>query len=207
MIKILLAFTVGVFAGGVGTYLVMRKKCEEEIEYESEELRQYYKRKYGSEETEEPDDQNDFKEVSDEPSDRVGDAIVDAIREYASSEDADEFETRMAESEYPEDDEEMMLAEGINSDKNGTCIISDDEFESYPYNDKIELVYYTDDNILSEEDGEVVTDREMLIGDFIDTTNFFKNDEEYLHVRNGKISTDFEIKKVFGSYYDYYDHP
>ena len=198
MIRLLLSFAAGLVAGGAGMYLYMKNKYDDYADQECEEVRQYYRKKYGLVKEDKAD------------KDELYDGIVDAIKEYAGKENIENFESIMAESEHPEDDlisdeelKERRVADINDFNNSEPVTITIDDYESYPYYDKEELTYYTEDNIVVNDSDEIVDDVYSLIGDCLTRSGFIDNDEKILHVRNGKVSTDFEITKVFGSYYSY----
>ena len=86
----------------------------------------------------------------------------------------------------------------------GPMIISLDEYGATGYLDEVTLYYYTEDDTLTTEDDEIIPDRERVIGNAIDLTGFGTNDEKVIYVRNTRLSTDYEISKVFGAFYE--DH-
>ena len=65
--------------------------------------------------------------------------------------------------------------------------------------DKIPLLYYVSDDVLAEETGEEV-EPEGLIGDVLITSGFCGNEEDILLVRNDKLTSDFEVTKVYTNY-------
>ena len=176
MLRITLAFLVGAAVGAASTYFCLKNKFEEDIEAEAEELRVYYNDKYRNHVEKEEEDKED-----------------DVVRES--------FE-RLSEEEYPEDDltEEERKAEIANEIINSRPkLIKADEFDSNPAFDKQTLYYYTDDGLLLTEEDEIVENYVYLLGDTLTKYGFVDNDEKVIHVRNGNVSTDFEVIKVFGT--------
>ena len=203
MIRILLGFAAGLVSGGVGMYFYMKNKYDDYADQECEEVRQYYRKKYGLVKPE--------KGEAEENKDELYDGIVDAIKEYAGREDTESFEKIMAESEHPEDDlisdeelNERRVADINENNNSEPVLITSDDYEAYPYYDKEELTYYTEDDILANENDEIVDDVYSLVGDCLTRTSFIDNSEMVLYVRNGNVSTDFEINKIFGSYSEYH---
>ncbi len=68
--------------------------------------------------------------------------------------------------------------------------------------DKIDLVYYISDDVLCEEgvNGVEEVNRYDLVGDLIAESGFDQNEDDELLVRNDKLSTDFDICKVYTAY-------
>ena len=66
--------------------------------------------------------------------------------------------------------------------------------------DKITLLYYIADDIVINEDNEIEGNVRSLVGDMISEEGFDQNDEEVMYVRNDKLTSDFEIQKVYSEY-------
>lgn len=111
-----------------------------------------------------------------------------------------------AESEHPREDEigdYIMETEEIRDDR-GPNVVSYEEYWSpeYEYHEKVELNYFTEDEILANPENEVVENAEILIGNALRSSGFTKNDEKVIYVRNYELCSDYEIAKVFGAYAD-----
>ena len=195
MIRLILAFAAGVAAGCVGTYFYTKKKCEDYIEAEAEELRQYYRK---------------VAEKKEKKGDILYKSIVEGVKEYTSEDNTKEFEKKMAEAEHPEEDEgllsdkeyaERRISE-LNEDTNDAPkIITQDDYESYHTYDKEELLYYVEDDILTDEYGTLVDDRHRLLGEAFIKSGFCENSDKTIYIRNGNVSSDYEITKVYGSFF------
>lgn len=121
-----------------------------------------------------------------------------------------------AESEHPEDDKPMTDEEDaheqnmyetyeLNKDRSEKLNrepyeIGEEEYEfgeeSY---EKVDLLYYIQDDILVNAEGEI-EDKEPTVGDVLESSDFSRNDSEYLYVRNDRLEIDFFIKKMFREY-------
>ncbi len=117
------------------------------------------------------------------------------------------------EDEEDEEDEDVLtrhnrriqeMLERNQGDKARPKIIRADEFDEYEFHDKVTLYYYTEDNILTTEDEEIVDDVEAYIGDALTKYGFKDNDEKVIYVRNINRGTDYEVAKVFGSFEEDY---
>ena len=73
-----------------------------------------------------------------------------------------------------------------------------------PELDKIELYFFAGDSVLANEEGEIVTDEDVLIGDALTKYGFNENDESVIFVRNESVGADYEITKTFSRYSDVY---
>lgn len=81
-------------------------------------------------------------------------------------------------------------------------VINEEDFEQCePYYDKISLVYYAEDAILADEDDSIITDTGTLISDsiYMSLETFYAKCP-VIYVRNEKLSADFEIRRINGSY-------
>lgn len=82
--------------------------------------------------------------------------------------------------------------------ENAPRVISPYEFGELDDYHTIELTYYTDD-ILEDEDYNIVTDRDELIGpSALDTFGEYEDDSVF--VRNDRLRTDFQILKDYRTY-------
>lgn len=62
--------------------------------------------------------------------------------------------------------------------------------------DKIELLYYVSDDILSNDTGEELNPYET-VGDVIITSGFDNNEDDSLFVRNDKLMCDYMVTKMY----------
>lgn len=199
MFKMAIAFIVGAAIGAASTYFCVRGKIEDEIEKECEELRLYYRDKE-QKKREEILKETGFDKVdfSDFPTKAVDD-YMDPDKKKAM----EEAYERLRSVAYPEEDmsEEDRRVEIMNEEINDKPrLIKAEEYENNNLFDKQEMFYYTGDSIITTEEGEVINDERYLFGDTLTKYGFKSNDEKMIHVRNGNISTDFEIEKIWGYY-------
>lgn len=126
--------------------------------------------------------------------------------------DADILDLELAESEYPKDDdeeevddldeeyEEKLLKKIIDNSNiiEYPYVITQDEFDdNFLNHDKINLYFFDEDETLTDDKEEPITDINNLIGpnalyEFINGDTVF--------VRNEKLGADFEITIIHGSY-------
>ena len=142
----------------------------------------------------------DLKEITRDPKEEVSeDELAEAEgptddEPYTDEEDEDEtlnFEDHQLNGKHKkamEDDTPPYLID--KSDYDLTC-------SNY---DKITLLYYIADDIVINEDNEIEGNVRSLIGDMISEEGFDQNDEEVMYVRNDKLTSDFEIQKVYSEY-------
>ncbi len=107
------------------------------------------------------------------------------------------------------------LADDDREDDELEPIDEDDEIMEDPYlitevefdegkdeYDKISLTYYDGDDILIDEDGDVITDPDEIIGeDALISFGTGSSDKNMVYVRNEKLQCDYEIIREFSSYY------
>lgn len=81
-------------------------------------------------------------------------------------------------------------------------IISADKLgELEGYEDAV-LFYYVDDETLATEEGSIIDNEELLIGDALTKYGFADSDERMILVQNFNLRTVYEIQKVNGAYED-----
>ena len=65
--------------------------------------------------------------------------------------------------------------------------------------DKIGLNYYVYDDILANE-GEEMVDEDLFAGGVLEESGFKTDDSDVIFVRNDRLTSDFEIKKIFSEF-------
>lgn len=65
--------------------------------------------------------------------------------------------------------------------------------------DKIGLNYYVYDDVLANE-GEEMVDEDLFAGDVLENSGFKTDDSDVIFVRNDRLTSDFEIKKMFSKF-------
>ena len=140
-----------------------------------------------------------------------GENSADPAESEHPEDDLEDEDDDISEDEYAEitaeTDEEyqsyLMTKEIKQGHKEGPKIISMEAFEDERRDfDKVQLYYYTDDEILADENEDIIDDVTRVVGDALDKYDFRNNDDMYVCVRNVNYSTDYIIGKVLGSYYD-----
>lgn len=124
-------------------------------------------------------------------------APVHSKEPVVSEEEREETE----ESEYEDllKEEEERL-EKLRTEK-PCVIITPEEMGDLPgYTDTVVLLYYADSDILTEEDGTLIDDPELLVGECLDESGFRDTTQDFLQVWNQDHRTIYEITKVPISY-------
>lgn len=106
-------------------------------------------------------------------------------------------------SEPSEDDsndqnDEDVVEETHLEPRKDPYFITEDEYYKDNSFDKEVLVYYEDDEVLSDSREEMIDDVHHTVGDAIE--EFERSGEEFLYIRNERLGMDFEIQRVEGSY-------
>lgn len=109
------------------------------------------------------------------------------------------------EKEPEEDDEDTDDAGGTEEDSERKAptyepphVISDEEFNSgAQHHDKISLYFYTEDEVVCDENEEIVSDVEGVLGE--DLVNEFDT-QNMVWVRNDSLGIDYEIVAIHKSY-------
>lgn len=74
---------------------------------------------------------------------------------------------------------------------------------SWDHHDKASLTYYASDDILADEADQVYDEVDSLIGKSnLTRFGYLSEDPDIVYVRNERISVDFEITRVTGSYFE-----
>jgi hypothetical protein len=124
-------------------------------------------------------------------SDTVGGDVIKQMSNFVESRDEEEDD-----EEYEDDFTDIP-----NVKEEGVRLINQISYDSsYIHYDKVALTWYTEDEILSDDQDQLVDDPIRIIGE--DAYKLLK-DVDYLHdiyVRNFDMGTDYEIVRHNGSY-------
>ena len=136
----------------------------------------------------------------------------EAIDEDSKSEDELAEAERPPEDEpYTDEEDRQQTMDAIDYQLNGAnreaiasdkppYVIDKSDFElTCDHYDKISLLYYISDDILCDDENTEIG-RMVLLGTCLETSGFTDNDDEILYVRNDKLSSDYEITKVYTNY-------
>lgn len=186
-----LMFTAGAAIGSVVTWKVLETKYEQRVQEEIEVVKEALIAMNNACE-ESPEEETEDEEEGD-----------------ASSEDYHQVNWEELEDLNEEDEELEEYAELTNlysNEKGGAekvrvkkpYVISPYDFGELDDYRKIDLTYYAD-GILEDDDGEIVTDVDELIGEGSLNT-FGEYEDDAVFVRNERLQTDFEILKDYRTY-------
>lgn len=191
MRNLLLGILMG---GGIGagiTYVIMKKKVDEEIELAREEYKNYYEKK----DIEETDAMATHKKkVPDKPVPNKEEIrkYTDLVEEYGPEDDPGEEATVVADN----------IQNHLEKSNPKPKIIRVESFGELPEYECETLRFYVEDRTLVHEDETIVDDPDFLLGDALDRYGWADNDEENedLYVRNYKLQRDYEVTKVYDEY-------
>lgn len=222
IVKGILIFLAGTGAGSGVTYLVLNKKItereqkraddkiksheeyvrdvESKLKAHEEALRNGYSGDSGSEKPvkEVPETGSDAEKEEKSP-------LKPVQRDYTQY-----YIQKRAEEEHPydSDEDDDDIHEALNDPslkKKEPKLIKYEEFMSpeWEHHDKATLQYFTEDDVLATEEGEIIKNVQLHVGDALTKFGFKTNpDENVIFVRNFRLGIDYEIDKLECSYAD-----
>lgn len=225
-IKNIIFFTSGVITGVTGMYIYMKKKLNSEKELKEAIINEYdeyfgltdsYTRVNDDEEEEyvNPEDsrQNGIlseekrKEIKEklEKNRRITTDYAKIYRKYNKSTE----ESSIEEEDPEEDEEEESEDERINSDykenkDRAPKIISENSLGDLPeYYETKCLYYYTEDEVLTDDEDNPIEDPEYILGNCLTKYGFTdpENEEMSIFVQNFGSSTVYEVQKLTAAFH------
>lgn len=182
--------TVGFLTGYYVSYLVQKKK-----------------QKQKDEKIKECTDQ--IQSVVKELNEFMKDVMVDPPENDPS--ENDQTLMKMWDEEPEEDDEDLseedeeLVALGEESERyraehiGKIEIISEKEYtDDVIYDVKMPVFYFPDEGVLADEIGNEL-DLYSYVGQCFEESNFYVNDEEFLHIRNNPKEMDIKVQKITDS--------
>lgn len=132
-----------------------------------------------------------------------GDGVYHANHVYFE-EDSESSEDNEEEEEEIEFDDDFIIEPPSKLERMKIpFIISSREFaEEMEHFDKISLNYYAGDETFADDQDELIDDIRMLVGDAYEYFGANPDDPDVVYVRNFRLSTDFELCRVYGRYSD-----
>ena len=206
--KRFIIFGVGMLiGGGIGagiSYYFTKKKVEDQCQQDINEIKKSYSKKSQGEKTEnksenEKQDKEEEADPAEEearkkhlnkvPDKPVPEKYKNLTRTYAADDGNDRSDIDPSEEEFPDDDEPDV------------CIISVDEFDKIDHSfEHTTVMYYTGDECLAYEDGELIDNEKYLFEDSLNMDDAW--DGNHLYVKNNRIGEMFDIQKIDGNYGD-----
>ena len=167
------AFAAGAAIGSAVTWKLLYNMYEQRLEEEIDSYKEARSRR------------ERVKEDSEGVSDEEDPAITRA-----------EYEEIIKESGYATQSE----IEEETDDVEEAYVISPDEFDEFDDYNTVSLTYYEDD-VLTDEDGEIVEDIEGTVGKNF-ARHFGDYEEDAVHIRNDSRKCDYEILRDSRRYSD-----
>lgn len=202
-----LVFTAGAAIGSVVTWKVVTTKYDQIIQEEVDRFKEDYAKCMSNLQNRE-DDKESAEETDDEDEDEDDCEYPDGSCRQINWE---EYEDLAEEDDDPEDDQEeyARLVSQYTSEKGGAedmaesqakapYVISPYDFGEIDDYHQIELTYYAD-GVLEDDDCNIVTDADELLGPKALTT-FGEYEDDAVFVRNEGLRTDFQILKDYKTY-------
>ena len=183
-------FAAGAVIGSAATWFVLKNKYEQMVQEEIESV----KEALGGLTSDEVEETEDSESEDEEDAEEYHQVNWDELEDLDEEETDDELE------EY------ANLTNLYSSEKGGAekvkakkpYVISPYDFGEIDEFRKIDLTYYAD-GVLEDEDGEIVSDIDELIGAGSLNT-FGEYEDDAVFVRNEYLMTDFEILKDYRTY-------
>lgn len=213
-----LGMGLGAGLGVTGTYLYMNRLCDARIDGVVADFKANYRMSSRYPVVDEIEEVGEVNPVDDESGvgvvrstksslgsepvdiERVNYSDISRVYQKPSIESLEESseddgfltaEDVLLQAEHPQDgDEEDVRLIDIGD------YATDDEYE------KSSLVWYTDDDILLDEDGYEIEDRGPIVGDVLDNIIDLAAEEGTIYVRNDISGVDYDIDVIEGSYKD-----
>lgn len=171
-VKIIFAFTLGVAAGSVATWKLIKTKYEQIAKEEIDSVKEVYSKK-----KELVEDEYDEEEI-----------IEDENSEY-------EYNKIISKQNYKN---EKGGSESMENEK--PRIIPPEEFGENDDYETISLIYYEDD-VLTDDVGDVIYDIENTVGEGYET-HFGHYEDDTVFVCNDRLKCYYEILRDYGKYSD-----
>lgn len=226
IVERILIFAAGGLAGGIGTFFAVKKKFEAKADKEIEELRNYYDNRGKTYEELQALGriQEDLKEKMEEAAPEAykttpreetlirGRNMKHVPIDYTQFARDDAFDPADGESPAEDDYDEGGVLTKEHENAGNPYVIERVDYGSEPHYARQTLVYYTVDDILTlgedqnEEEIQDFDEIKSMLGNVLSESGFMDDDASMrMFVRNDKRCTDYEIVKVFGSFYE--GHP
>ena len=183
-----LMFAAGAAVGSAVTWKVMKTQYEQIVQEEIQSVKEVFTDLATTQDHTDEDDNDDESDAQQISWDDLED--LNENDETPDEGDLNEYE---------------KLVNNYTSEKGGAEIVTKEPYVISPYDfgeideyNQIELTYYAD-GTLEDEDYNIVTDVDELIGpDALFT--FGEYEEDSVFVRNERLSTDFQILKDYRTY-------
>ena len=187
--KTFLAFSAGLAVGIGGTYFYLKRKYEEKLSEQIQEVRSHYQKKKEQPKSKEEKDEefaNRFEEAEERGKDRI--AYESIAKRYQGSDEQRPVDPAEQESPPEDDDEEEIFT------------ATEEEMEAYGSFEDLDLTYYAEDDILCDDQEQVIEDPEAIVGDALTKFGVKSGYPDTVYVINKRVRAIFEVLMVEGSY-------
>lgn len=205
--------TAGAAGGILGTKQYFKKKYAEKADQDIEAMRIWYDEQVDAIINYLPEENEDGEVISEEKVveesvKKHGDSVNYSSKYKRKNKPFEDVYGDLGETLSEED--EAALAETIaNSEESKSNygrapkIISEDSLGELPgYIESSVLMYYTEDDVLTDEEDNIIDDPEYFVGNCLEQFDFKHSDESVIFVRNFSLDTVYEISKVDGAFHD-----
>lgn len=176
-----LLFATGVAIGSAVTYILMKRKYEEQLDWIEEEPVEEYNE-------EEPAEEEIQDDVQEEKEDDQKETVQynKYVKKYAGNSLVDEVEKEVKGSEDDVDRPYLIKPNELG------------EMDDY----EITTLYWYEDEVLSDELGNPIEDIDETVG--LENIKMFGDSSiDYIYVRNDARMTDYEVLRDIGTFWEY----
>lgn len=196
-----LVFAAGAAVGSAVTWVALKNRyarlAQEEIDDVIKTFSESSAEQDSSEETSNSEDEEQVQEQPQPRTECVGQINWDELEDLQEDEDEDENEGNTYAALIDDYTTEKGGAKGMGTKP---YVISPYDFGEIDDYSQIELTYYAD-GTLEDDEGQIITDIDELIGpDALNTFGEYEDDSVF--VRNEYLRTDFQILKDYRRYED-----
>ena len=212
-LKEALIFLSGAAIGGFSSWFVCKKHYEKKAEEEIASVEKAF-----------TDRLNELEDEKEEALDIASNALINSngynkdnpgSKEFLRNKSTLEGFVKTANAEridytkaFDKNSKETIEVDGVPSDdsaeethKSGDIYeIPYDKYGTKPGWDVKEIYYYIGDGVVVDDDEQFIDNPDYLLGNVIETSGFNEDGVRNIYIRNEKISTDFEVMKIDGSY-------
>lgn len=182
MIERIAIFVGGILLGGIGGFLagksLEQRQREEVIQAEVNDFKEAWKETHTKK-----------KKVEKTFNGKTETELTEEVR--AAQEELFEIAEESGYNPTPQDEKTVFVPEHDGD----IFAITIAEYTTSPYR-TTELLYYVHDDVLAASNGQVVTDPEGVVGDWLDSLR----PDEPLYIRNEILEADYEVTWIDDSY-------
>ena len=200
--RIITTFIGGAALGALISFALLKEKYEAQAEEEIKAMKDYYQKEMEAIDDDYEKELNNLVDImdgKDKLNKKEMDTYVDYVKKFNPGELVEEKDYN---APYPIDDEEIMEAPDVNDIlyEEPFLITKESYEEDYDHFDKISVIYYDEDDVVADDRGEVISNIEEVIGlEFVDAFGD-EDDPNVVHVRNGRLGSDYEILMCHSTY-------